>query len=1019
MALDYGAGVAPVSSSAIGGSGNTAQKSLDTTLAKVLKANVSAQTKASAQNIANGGHSSNWFQDILSAIDLPRSLVVAGVHQLLHAPNVHPDFGQDVSKHIGYGDIVHEVGIKNGLGARALGFAGDVGLDPLTYLTLGTGDAAELGAKGLLEHVGELASNDAVPEITADTFQRVAQKGSAGLNDLERAKLAEEGIKPGGLSWRVPLTKTAEHLGIADSPTYLPLVPHELTDPLTAAKTQLFNYLKDSKVGQALGEKFASLPELNTPLLRQVVRNGSPDEALTAFKTLQAAPLLRDIPRGFVQQHLGNLLQALKDIKPEDDATLRNALEGDKAAQAALPQFQGVRDVLDAARANANAEGLHVADLQDYFPHQVTAEARARFADSQNLSPGVSAAESSPEVFRSLRPGEKFLGVTLKTGSKDEIDKIGREVLGDNYKELFKGGPREVLPAYIRALGYRTGEAAFAKRLVDNGVIGANLTRDTVNAARESADQMATAQTVKGVAQAPLTNPEAQDLAHPSTIQQAGNLVKSAVDHFKPDAVSSKSVYLGENAGAELAGKKAPAFIDDSLRIARDWQNPTGFAKALKTYDKYLSLWKSYELLSPGKALRHQVAALWGANLGNVSADNMGRYLKLASLVKDSGLDALKEDDRNIFEEMQRRGVLHGSVTGDEFATPESKLGSVASKANPLSSNFLPVQKNWELQGKAQDVVRGAMFYDAMKKGLSADMAAQKVKTFLFNASELSPFERNVMRRVIPFYTFMRTQFPLQLQQLAIQPGKFTAAEHLFKNISLGAPPINGPVPSYYDQTGSVELPFKLQGQPAFVSPDLPFERLGEMFSGGGKFGPLPSTGPLSLDKVISNLSPVLKSPIESFAGKQAYSGLPFTDKANPVPASWSAVPGLDQVLGKLGLAMQAKADFTTPNGEKVKKGDWLMTDRAAYQLEGAIPPLGQVRRLLPGNEPSFEGRATSTRLAWLLGQNFRTLTPSAQHGEMLRRQTELQALVKRLQNVGAIPRGKATSHGTATNLKF
>ena len=50
------------------------------------------------------------------------------------------------------------------------------------------------------------------------------------------------------------------------------------------------------------------------------------------------------------------------------------------------------------------------------------------------------------------------------------------------------------------------------------------------------------------------------------------------------------------------------------------------------------------------------------------------------------------------------------------------------------------------------------------------DVAANQVKEALFDYSDLSKFERNWMKRVMPFYTWTRKNFPVQMKHLILNP---------------------------------------------------------------------------------------------------------------------------------------------------------------------------------------------------------------------------------------------------------
>jgi hypothetical protein len=53
-----------------------------------------------------------------------------------------------------------------------------------------------------------------------------------------------------------------------------------------------------------------------------------------------------------------------------------------------------------------------------------------------------------------------------------------------------------------------------------------------------------------------------------------------------------------------------------------------------------------------------------------------------------------------------------------------------------------------------------------------ASNIAGQTRAIHFDYSDLTPFERNVMKNVIPFYTFMRNNLPYQVQMALTQPNK-------------------------------------------------------------------------------------------------------------------------------------------------------------------------------------------------------------------------------------------------------
>ena len=66
-----------------------------------------------------------------------------------------------------------------------------------------------------------------------------------------------------------------------------------------------------------------------------------------------------------------------------------------------------------------------------------------------------------------------------------------------------------------------------------------------------------------------------------------------------------------------------------------------------------------------------------------------------------------------------------------------------------------------------------------LKKGDDFEEATRKVDQFLFDYSDLTDFEQNIMKRVIPFYTFMRKNIPMELEAMLNTPS-------IFRNINYG-----------------------------------------------------------------------------------------------------------------------------------------------------------------------------------------------------------------------------------------
>ena len=126
------------------------------------------------------------------------------------------------------------------------------------------------------------------------------------------------------------------------------------------------------------------------------------------------------------------------------------------------------------------------------------------------------------------------------------------------------------------------------------------------------------------------------------------------------------------------------------------------------------------------------------------------------------------------------KGKLGTAVTGG------SKAKAVISAVNPLSQSNVAFKAGRAVGNTIEQQARVLNFMTNLEKTGDVVTAAERTKQFLFDYTNLSDFEKNVMRRLVPFYTFTRKNLELQVSQLVKQPGKLATQAKLFTNISKG-----------------------------------------------------------------------------------------------------------------------------------------------------------------------------------------------------------------------------------------
>lgn len=225
-----------------------------------------------------------------------------------------------------------------------------------------------------------------------------------------------------------------------------------------------------------------------------------------------------------------------------------------------------------------------------------------------------------------------------------------------------------------------------------------------------------------------------------------------------------------------------------------------GFVKA---FDTVQNAWKgTATFVNPSFHTRNFVSNVWNNYLGGINpATNAGLYGKtgkmtLTALAK--GPDALdnankvfkagKEflTEREVYDLARKQGLINTGWAGSDIAQKiEDQLTRPVwwQKANPFSRKSW-LQRGGSFVGEAvEDSSKLTHFIAKLNDGYGVKEAAESVKKYLFDYSDLTDFERNVMKRIFPFYTWTRKNLPLQVQQLIQQPGKVATVQKVRQNI--------------------------------------------------------------------------------------------------------------------------------------------------------------------------------------------------------------------------------------------
>jgi hypothetical protein len=184
---------------------------------------------------------------------------------------------------------------------------------------------------------------------------------------------------------------------------------------------------------------------------------------------------------------------------------------------------------------------------------------------------------------------------------------------------------------------------------------------------------------------------------------------------------------------------------------------------------------------------------------------------------------------------------------------------------------FAPVAAGRKVSSSIEDFVRGAQFQGLIRQGYAPEMAGEIVDKIHFDYENLARFEKNVMRRAVPFYTFMRKNLPLQLETLATRPGISMA--QLYP--AMQDRKDKGYVPDYLASEVSVPLGNAPNGYSRYIGGfGLPLE---EAFQRLKMKDNRPDWKATAM-AYLGTTNPLIKAPLERLFDTQLYSGRRLSD---------------------------------------------------------------------------------------------------------------------------------------------
>ena len=817
----------------------------------------------------------NFLQRLGIILDTLGGGIRAGVHAAQEGQPVWPAVGKAIisaKERPSGAHILETAGVTNKYAKAIGGFALEMVLDPISYIgswaTKGTAIFAEDGTRFLLNQKGMKMLS---------TFENVSDAMRAERTMafyLKRSpSLVNELVDKGGLKYmgmQTPLTTTrlaqiAQATGIANAQKWM---SQTALGKVGTAVSELIT------PGKAVARQLAEVgmgPKKIRDTIRLFAANKGVKLAAMASNTDYYRGLVRIVRDNSKEIGIATGITGKNQLKKLGSA-LMVTKEMPQIADSVAKKFGGNWDtaynaVYSAALDKGKIEGLGGAKLIRYAQ-----DIKESYINGKNLW-NTQQAGAWPKSLQKL-----YSSVTKTYKEIGNIDEAMGTIAGkvDNY--LWRG-TRPMVPKI--SLGGRTSQ--YSVRKLPERSFSSLLEVDIANNWTRDFDFL------KGVAprgflsdinQANLTfaNHIATMAGVPIQEFNAGNKM---VKYIPPGWVDASTLRIPGQAKT-FTGLMVPnAIAKDMVKAGGAFLDVGEADKLIEGLDWYMNQWKSgVTVWWPAFHIRNAISNVFNASyLGGanptVFKDAMNIQIGLVKKTIDG--EKLVEGTRftinQIMDIMQRNNLRgFGQVTQALQGKAANRLLDVAVGDGNSAYNFMRT-----MGSHIEENAKLGSLIDRLRKGDTIEAAVTHVKKYLFDYSDLTDFEQKVMKRVIPFYTWMRKNIPLQVGELLRTPGKYTGFQRALDaaNNAFGenlTPEEQSWLPDFAMSglaISRINLGKDKDGKiKALLSLDLPYEDLADLTPGG------------FVRKLLSSMAPPLKYVIEEISGKDFFRDKTLEDVA-------------------------------------------------------------------------------------------------------------------------------------------
>ena len=740
-------------------------------------------------------------------------------------------FGKEPERRTTYSDVLGEIGLKvdendpkfyqvtDRIFFGLTGLIGDIFLDPKTYLTAGIGGATKIigkvGGKTVkvaVSKAGKKILQKAIPKATKEIGEELLKKGIKKT----ASEIAEAGYKRATREFLQEVSKKGGEKLIAFGGFKF------MGKPILPSVQKM--------IGKTIKKGFQKIPLVKKPI-------SFIEKAFVPFSEIKKMP---EALQG--QKYVDEFNKMIKITRAEEAMRVTDVVELGKAAKKAIPKkkFLGIAigpkpkigEIISEAIETGERTGVKVLD---------------DIVDFAGIRHSTIAAE---EMKRGL------LKTELPEYLRHFLTKEGR-------KFIDKGGSLSQLLQYSKPIRVKLGAAK-----------GRKLTK-TISEINEMMTPIMKKSGIKGNFFEPdffkaFSGREIEHIKARNTYDFFSDISRSIGKSTDSKSLIEDGIRYMDTGIPELKGIAFPEPIVKHLNQTYDFIIKEDTAKGfLGLYDKLLAFWKGTVTgVWPAFHARNLQGGIFNNWLAGVKSPT--EYIRAEKIIKGGAGEITTTFGQKYTYKQIRKLVEDLGVTG------QPGMIDVMRTVDDLIAKKKITQIPRDAMEAIENRLRMPLFVNKLIKGNTPAEAAQQVFKFHFDYAPeaLTSFERNVLRRFIPFYRWTRGNVPLQISQLIQQPGKFAAVAKIkrdFNKLSDEQTVMNEE--KYFPDWMREMLTFRLpmEEKSYWLQLDLPMEDMAKL--------PITEEGTRSL---VSMLSPILKYPIEVIANRNIFFQSDIVDKDLP-----------------------------------------------------------------------------------------------------------------------------------------